>query len=97
MHLYPETGKVEEALETLKGFDIGKPLVIEETFPLKSSPQEFEEFLLKSRKYADGWIGFYWGKTPAEYKQEKTIAAALMGNWLEFFIKNGPKFKGAAE
>ncbi|HBL45158.1 cellulase family glycosylhydrolase [Gimesia sp.] len=97
VHLYPETGKVDEAMETLKAFDIGKPLVIEETFPLKSSPQEFEEFLLKSRKYADGWIGFYWGKTPAEYKQEKTIAAALMTGWLEFFIKNGPKFKGETE
>ncbi len=35
VHLYPERGKLDEAMETLKGFDIGKPVVIEETFPLK--------------------------------------------------------------
>ena len=33
-HIYPERGKVKEALETLKGFAVGKPVVIEETFPL---------------------------------------------------------------
>lgn len=94
VHLYPEKGKVKEALETLKGFDVGKPLVIEETFPLKSSPQEFEEFLLKSKQYADGWIGFYWGQTPEELKQGKTIGDALTASWLKFFEKNGPQFKG---
>jgi len=94
VHLYPEKGNVAEAIETLKGFDIGKPLVIEETFPLKSTPQEFEQFLLESRQYAAGWIGFYWGKTLQEYREEKTIRAALMAGWLEFFQKNGPRFKG---
>lgn len=93
VHLYPKTGKVDEALETLKGFDIGKPLVIEETFPLKSSPQEFEEFLLKSKQHANGWIGFYWGKTREEYKSGKTIGDALMAGWLEFFEKHGSQFK----
>ena len=35
VHIYPERGKLEAALETLRGFAIGKPVVIEETFPLK--------------------------------------------------------------
>ena len=43
VHLYPETGKVDEAIETLKGFAVGKPVVIEETFPLKCSREEFED------------------------------------------------------
>ncbi len=94
VHIYPETGKVAETLETLKGFDIGKPLVIEETFPLKSSPQEFEEFLHKSKQHADGWIGFYWGKSIDEYKQGNTIGDAIIAGWLEFFVKHGPQFKG---
>ncbi|MFH1301750.1 MAG: cellulase family glycosylhydrolase [Planctomycetota bacterium] len=94
VHLYPESGKVDEALETLKGFDVGKPLVIEETFPLKSSPQEFQEFLQKSKQHADGWVGFYWGKTHDEYKQGKTIGDAIMAGWLEYFENNGPLFKG---
>ncbi|QDT40562.1 Cellulase (glycosyl hydrolase family 5) [Gimesia alba] len=93
VHLYPEKGKVKEALETLKGFDVGKPLVIEETFPLKSSPQEFEEFLLKSKKHADGWIGFYWGQTREEYEKGKTIRDAIMAGWLKFFEENGRQFK----
>jgi len=35
VHLDPEKGKVEEALKTRAGFAVGKPVVIEETFPLK--------------------------------------------------------------
>ena len=93
VHLYPKTGKVDEALETLKGFNIGKPLVIEETFPLKSSPQEFEEFFLKSKAHANGWIGFYWGQTREEYEQGNTISDALMASWLKFFEKHGSQFK----
>ncbi len=93
VHLYPEKGKVDEAIETLKGFDIGKPLVIEETFPLKSSPEEFEQFMLESRKYAEGWIGFYWGQSLQEYQQGTTISDAIMARWLEFFKQNGPRFK----
>ncbi len=93
VHIYPVKGKVNEALETLKGFDIGKPLVIEETFPLKCSPQEFEEFFLKSNQYAEGWIGFYWGKSIDEYHKDKTIVSAIKAAWLEFFLKYGPQFK----
>jgi hypothetical protein len=37
VHLYPEKGKVEEALEKLSGFAVGKPVVIEETFVHKCS------------------------------------------------------------
>lgn len=93
VHIYPKKGKLDEALKTLKGFDIGKPVVIEETFPLKSSFKEFEEFIQKSKQHADGWIGFYWGKTLDEYKQGKTMRDAIMVGWLEFFQKHGPQIK----
>lgn len=87
VHLYPEKGKVPEALEKLSAFAVGRPLVIEETFLLKCSRQEFEQFLDESRKVANGWIGFYWGTTPEEYRQMKTIRAAFMQSWLEVFQK----------
>ena len=87
VHLYPETGKVDEALKTLKGFAVGKPVVIEETFPLKCSLEEFERFIDESRKHAAGWIGFYWGKPPEECRKSKTIQDAIMLRWLEFFQK----------
>ena len=91
VHLYPEKGKVDEALKTLEGFAVGKPVVIEETFPLKCSVEEFGQFIDKSKKHAAGWIGFYWGKPPEELRKSKTIPDAMMLGWLEYFQK------GAAE
>ena len=67
MHIYPEKGKVAEAIITLRGFAaVGKPVVIEEIFPLKCDAKELGQFIDQSKKYATGWIGFYWGKTPTE-------------------------------
>ena len=85
VHIYPEKPKVTEAVDTLKGFDVGKPVVIEETFPLKCPLPEFEEFLDRSNGLASGCIGFYWGKTPEEYRNGKTLVDAVMLQWLEAF------------
>ncbi|MFO0821270.1 MAG: cellulase family glycosylhydrolase [Pirellulales bacterium] len=69
VHLYPKSGELAAALETLAGFaKVGKPVVIEETFPLACKPDEFRRFLAESRRDARGWIGFYWGETPAELR-----------------------------
>ena len=87
VHLYPKAGKVKDALDTLAGFLVGKPVVIEETFPLACSPKELEEFIDGSKKHAAGWIGFYWGKTPDELRRSKTISDALTLGWLELFEK----------
>jgi len=85
VHLYPKKGQVDEALKTLAGFAVGKPVLIEETFSLACSPKELEEFIEASRKHAAGWIGFYWGKPPEELRRSKTIADALTLGWLELF------------
>jgi hypothetical protein len=90
-HLYPEKGKVDEALKTLEGFSVGVPVVIEETFPLKCSLQEFEQFVDGSKKTACGWIGFYWGKPVEELRQSKDFADVLILSWLEFFQKQASK------
>jgi sugar phosphate isomerase/epimerase len=92
VHLYPKKGKVDEALKTLAGFAVGKPVLIEETFPLACSPDEFEQFIEGSRKHAAGWIGLYWGKPPEELRRSKTISDALTLGWLELFER---KAKGA--
>jgi hypothetical protein len=87
VHLYPETGKLDEAIKTLAGFSsIGKPVVIEETFPLKCSMGEFAEFVARSKKDACGLIGFYWGKPPEELRRSKEIGDALLLGWLDFFV-----------
>lgn len=93
VHLYPEKGKLDEALATLEGFSVGKPVVIEETFNLRTTTAEFEEFIDRSAKFAAGWIGFYWGKTIEECKQSNTIGDALTRDWLELFVRKGLAMK----
>lgn len=85
VHFYPEAGKVEEALRALAVYDVGKPLVVEEMFPLKCSLDELDAFVQGSRPVADGWIGFYWGETPAELKERPDLQAAIVRSWLEYF------------
>jgi hypothetical protein len=85
VHLYPKAGKVKDALDTLAGVAVGKPVLIEETFPLACSPKELEEFIEASKKHAAGWIGFYWGKPPDELRRSRTIPDAMMLGWLELF------------
>jgi hypothetical protein len=87
VHLYPKSGKGKEALDTLAGFAVGKPVVIEETFPLACSPKELEEFIEASSEHATGWIGFYWGKPPEELRRSKEIGDAMTLGWLELFQK----------
>jgi hypothetical protein len=87
VHIYPERSKVDEAVETAAGFAVGKPVVIEETFPLKCSAEELGQFIDKSKKHAAGWIGFYWGKPPEELRRSNTISDAITLGWLELFEK----------
>lgn len=90
VHIYPEAGKVPEALAGLKKFAVGKPLVIEETFPLSCSAAELKQFLLESRSIARGWMGHYDGKTIADLEaleKAKTIALSqqFFLDWLRLF------------
>ncbi len=95
VHLYPQAKKVKDSLNVLKGFaDLGKPVLIEETFPLSCSMPEFEEFIDKSDKIAAGWIGFYWGETPEELKKSNTLAAAFTRSWLEYFQRKTKAMRG---
>jgi len=96
VHVYPEAGKVDEALEGLKKFAVGKPLVVEETFPLSCGPEDLEEFLKQSRGIAHGWIGHYDGRSIADLeaardRKELTIGDALMLEWLKLFERLGPE------
>lgn len=85
VHLYPKSGKVAEATETLHGFQLGKPVVVEEIFPLGSSVEECLTFIHEAGTDAAGWISFYWGRTPAEYAGGTTLAEAVTGAWLTAF------------
>lgn len=90
VHVYPERGKLEKARETLTGFQVGKPVVVEETFPLKCSAAELENFIRENDGVA-GWISFYWGQTAAECRAAKTIAGAITADWLQVFAEMADK------
>jgi hypothetical protein len=91
VHIYPEKGKLDDALETLAGFQIGKPVVIEEIFPLKCTTEELSEFIDRSKPRAAGWIGFYWGQTLDELRESKEIGPAITREWLELFRKRAKR------
>lgn len=91
LHFYPKKGEVAQALKALAVYDIGKPIVIEEMFPLSCPIQDLNEFIDGSKPLAVGWLGFYWGKTVAEYKQEKdNVASGITRDWLEYFVRKTP-------
>lgn len=92
VHLYPQKGKLREALETLEGFAVGKPVLVEETFPLRTSADELETFFEQSEGKAAGWLGFYWGKTPEECRRGKTLADAITLQWLELFQRRSKRY-----
>lgn len=85
VHIYPENGKLDVALDTLKGFAVGKPVVVEETFPLKCSSAALEEFINQAGPLAAGWISFYWGKPPEQLRNSGTIGDAILLDWLMRF------------
>jgi hypothetical protein len=95
VHFYPKKGEVGKAIKALKAYEVGKPIVIEEIFPLKCSEKELVGFIKDSSKHVDGWISFYWGATAKQLhgKKKKTIADAIIASWLEKFETMAREFK----
>jgi hypothetical protein len=85
VHFYPKKNDVAGALAALRVYELGKPLVVEEFFPLRCSVDEARQFIDGSRSFVDGWISFYWGETLEENRRGKEIQHAIMAEWLEYF------------
>lgn len=97
IHIYPDSKKPDEAIECLRHFAVGKPVVIEETFPLSCSASELETFMRASRQYACGWIGHYDGKSLAELDALQaagkiTLPQSVYQSWLRMFVRLQPEF-----
>ena len=58
IHVYPRKSEVDRALNAMAVHDIGKPLLIEEIFPLSCSLQEMDDFLRRSKARAEGYVSF---------------------------------------
>lgn len=98
VHFYPRRGEVDKALTALSVYEIGKPLVIEEMFPLHCSQEEMDQFINRSRDFVDGYISFYWGKTMEDYERGKPdLASAITGQWLKRFKQKAAEMKSPDE
>jgi hypothetical protein len=97
VHIYPKSKEPSEAQTAFSECKTSKPLVIEETFPLECTVEEFERFLRSSRDVAVGWIFHYDGSTldeldELERNQKLTIAKAIWRDGLRSFVKLRPEF-----
>lgn len=94
VHIYPKAGKIDEDIRTLKFFSLGKPVIIEEIFPLECSEAELVDFIQKSKGIANGWFSFYWGQPMADLKSSKVLGDRMLLNWLQQFQKMAPTMRG---
>jgi hypothetical protein len=97
VHLYPRAGKLDDDLDALKVYAVGKPLVIGEIFPLSASYEETEAFIERSRPHVAGWISFYWGRTIEEYEKAGGLSNALISGWLRRFRSLSPYTPGSGK
>lgn len=98
VHIYPDRERPDEAMESLRQYDVGRPVVIEETFLLSCDSAQLEKFFRDSRQIACGWIGHYDGQTIAEADAREragklSMHDAIYREWLRLFTRLAPEFK----
>jgi len=89
VHFYPKPD-YKSSLAALKVYEIGKPLVVEEIFPLKSGLDKTAAFIDESREYTDGWISFYWGRTIQQCERQGDLQGTIIAKWLRYFRSQSP-------
>jgi hypothetical protein len=76
VHEYPEAGRESDATALVRDFAAhGKPVILGETAPLLTTRDRWSSFLRASRRFVDGQLFFYDGRTPAE------AGAGATGAW----------------
>jgi hypothetical protein len=102
VHIYPDSKKPGEAMESLLQFAAGKPAVIEETLALSCSTGELETFLRASRKVACGRLGHYGGAPldeldSLEREGKLTLPQAVYRDWQRLFIRLKSEMAGTGQ
>lgn len=92
VHYYPDKSDPDKQLNFLKHFAVGKPLVVEEIFPMKDTPENVGDFMRRA-DFVTGWVSFYWGQAISELKKSATMKDAIIAEWLEFFAAHQSKAK----
>lgn len=95
VHIYPEKDKPNEAMKQLGQCNVGKPVVIEETYALSCGMEQWVSFMNESRSIATGWVGHYlfpYSVEELKNMQNKTLGEALYEDWLSKFVRMKSQF-----
>jgi hypothetical protein len=95
IHVYPKKGEIDKALAAIRTYEVGKPIVIEETYPLECGVEEMDDFLKRSKPLTQGYISFYWGTISPEFGASASHpdVAPLIDGWLKYFREHGEFMK----
>lgn len=85
IHLYPRSGRMSDADVHLDNYQLGKPLVVSETFPLRCSMDELGRLIAASGPQVQGWLGFYWGQPASQIDAASSTRNALICDWQAYF------------
>jgi hypothetical protein len=85
IHVYPKSGELAAELKALATYDLGKPLVIEEFFPLGCTIDELDTFIDAADERVDGWMSHYFGHTIDEHRAGSEPAGPMVAKFLEYW------------
>lgn len=91
-HVYPSHGKVDTAVRTVRQFCLGKPLLLDETFPLRCPVEEIDAFLSAVQPLIAGFLGFYTDQVSPPTTQHHHERNALMHAWLAVFHQQAQQY-----
>jgi hypothetical protein len=89
VHFYPKKGSLEKDLAALAVYDLGKPLVVEEIFPLACSMEDLDRFIESSKGRVDGWVAHYFGRTIEEHHAGAQPGGKIVAGFLEYWHRKG--------
>ncbi len=87
IHVYPKGDSLDKEIAAVAVYDIGKPLVVEEFFPMNCSTKDLDKFMDGASPRVDGWISHYFGYTTAEHRDGAKPAGALVAEFFDYWSK----------
>lgn len=91
VHFYPKSGEVDKALTALAVYDVGKPLVVGEIFPLHCTLEELDQFIDGASDRVEGWISHYFGHSIEEHEAGAKPAGELVAKFLKYWREKGTR------
>jgi hypothetical protein len=89
VHEYPDEAHIDEAILRMREFAVQhKPVILGETAPLQATPSTWRSFLCASRRYLNGYLSFYDGRTPTE------VAGSPNDSWYAAMLEQFVALRG---